>query len=146
MLLYRAFQLLAVAATFSNPVHEIPASPPCFAGALLAPLGLRDPLSAGSLPPVTMVFCSIEGGKQYASLRSKADARDVHMELIAVMRGALKQVPGGYFVRHQDGEFKYLVVFAHPEVGGWVVGWLRLTDCDGGWNFTGQERCIQHVA
>ena len=75
-----------------------------------------------------MVFCSIEGGKQYSSLRSKADVRDVHLELIAVMRGALKQIPGGYFVRHQDGEFKYLVVFAHPEVGGWVVGWLRLTD------------------
>ena len=93
-----------------------------------------------------MVFCSIEGGKQYASLRSKADVRDVHMELIAVMRGALKQVPGGYFVRHQDGEFKYLVVFAHPEVGGWVVGWLRLTDCGGGWNAAGQESCGLHAA
>ena len=96
--------------------------PSAWAGAFLAPLGSRDPLSAGSLPPVTMVFCSIEGGKQYASLRSKADARDVHLELIAVMRGALKQVPGGYFVRHQDGEFNYLVVFAHPEVSGWVRG------------------------
>ena len=26
------------------------------------------------------------------------------------------QVPGGYFVRHQDGDFKYLVTFNAPEV------------------------------
>ena len=90
------------------------------AGAFLAPLGPRDPQSAVSLPPVTVVFCSIEGGKQYASSRSKADARDMHLELVAIMRGALRQVPGGYFVRHQDGEFKYLVVFSQAEVGGWV--------------------------
>ena len=94
----------------------------CYAGAFLGPLGSRDPLSAGSLPHVTMVFCSIEGGKQYAFSKSKADVRDVNLELVAIMRGALRQVPGGYFVRHQDGEFKYLVVFAHPEVSG-TWGW-----------------------
>jgi len=26
------------------------------------------------------------------------------------------QVPGGYFVRQQDGELKYMVVFKTPEV------------------------------
>ena len=29
---------------------------------------------------------------------------------------SLVQVPGGYFVRHQDGDFKYLVAFNAPEV------------------------------
>ena len=94
------------------------------AGALLFPLGPRDTLSTlavGPLPHVTAAFCSIEGGKQYAS-SNKQDARDVHLELLAVMYGVLRSVPGGYFVRHQDGELKYLVVFAHPEVGTFNAG------------------------
>ena len=88
-------------------------------GAFLAPLGSHDPQISVPLPPVTMVFCSVEGGSQYASSASKgkADAHDVHLELLAVMRGALRQLPGGYLVRRQAGEFKYLAVFAHPEVG-----------------------------
>ena len=100
----------------------LPLIPPlCHActGAFLAPLGSRDPLPPVPLPSITMVFCSVEGGSQYASSASKgkADAHDVHLELLAVMRGALRQLPGGYLVRRQAGEFKYLAVFAHPEVG-----------------------------
>ena len=104
----------------------LPLIPPlCHActGAFLAPLGSRDPLPPVPLPSITMVFCSVEGGSQYASSASKgkADAHDVHLELLAVMRGALRQLPGGYLVRRQTGEFKYLAVFAHPEVGSNVA-------------------------
>ena len=62
-----------------------------------------------------MVFCSVEGGKQYSAW-NRQDAREVHLQLLAVMYSVLRQVPGGYFVRHQDGEFKYIVVFSKPEV------------------------------
>ncbi len=55
------------------------------AGALLAPLGSRDLLPAGPLPPVTMVFCSVEGGKQYAAWR-RHDAHEVHLQLVSTMQ------------------------------------------------------------
>ena len=43
------------------------------------------------IPPVTMVFCAVEGGKQYATWQRK-DAREVHNELVAVMKSVLLQV------------------------------------------------------
>ena len=67
-----------------------------------------------ALPPVTMVFCAIENGKQYAGWH-RADAQVVHNEMSALMRSILRQIPGGYFVRRQDGELRYLLVFRKPE-------------------------------
>ena len=81
----------------------------------MAPLGSKDTASSGSLPPVTAVFCSVEGAKQY-SARTKIDAHMVHSELVSVMKGALAQVPGGYLVRHVEGEFRYFAVFEAPQV------------------------------
>ena len=86
-------------------------SPP--AGSLIAPLTSTEDLPEG-LPPVTMVFSSVEGGKQYSAWH-RQDAREVHLQLLAVMYSVLRQVPGGYFVRHQDGELKYIIVFSKPE-------------------------------
>ena len=46
-----------------------------------------------------------------------------HARFITGMRGTIKlclpsaQIPGGYFVRQQDGELKYMVVFSNPQVG-----------------------------
>ena len=86
----------------------------------MSPLaGASAPLSSliapTPLPLVTAVFCSAEGGKQYASWR-RLDAREVHLELLTVMRNILRQIPGGYLVKHRDGDLKYLVVFSSPEV------------------------------
>ncbi len=90
-------------------------------GAHLAPLGPLDPLSSfrplQPLPPVTIVSYSVAGSKLYAASSKGKDALNLHLELMAVMRGALRQVPGGYLVRRQAAEFKYLLVFDHPEVG-----------------------------
>ena len=46
---------------------------------------------ACELPLVTMVFCSVDGGKQYVG-RHRQDALNVHTELVAVMRSVLLQV------------------------------------------------------
>ena len=107
---------------------------------------LPDSAESCELPLVTMVFCSVDGGKQYVG-RHRHDALDVHTELVAVMRSVLLQVgtntsmhdllyasirpagfeysschtqiPGSYFVRQQDGELKYMVVFNSPQVNQW---------------------------
>ena len=89
---------------------------------LLVPLGTSASTAqppqqslSGPLPLVTAVFCSVEGGKQYAA-RHRTDARSVHLELLAVSRSVLRHVLGGYLVKHQAGELKYLFVFSSPEV------------------------------
>ena len=84
------------------------------AGSTKAPFSSKEPTS-DPLPLVTMVFCSVESGKQYAGW-NRADAQVVHSEISALMRGVLRQVPGGYFVRRQDGELRYLLSFRKPEV------------------------------
>jgi hypothetical protein len=38
-----------------------------------------------------MVFCAVDGGKQFTTWQRR-DARDVHNELVAVMRSVLLQV------------------------------------------------------
>ena len=39
---------------------------------------------SGSLPAITTVFCSVDGGKHYASWH-RADAQDVNSTLTSVM-------------------------------------------------------------
>ena len=43
------------------------------------------------LATVTMVFCSVDGGKAFAT-RHRSSAKEVHAELVAVMRNALRSV------------------------------------------------------
>ena len=89
-----------------------------FVGARQAPLGSKDTLSfSGPLPLVTVAFCVVDGGKQYAAW-NKADVHSVHDELMTIMHGVLTQIPGGYFVRHQEGELRYMVAFDEPQVHG----------------------------
>ena len=58
---------------------------PSLPGTLLAPLGSKDPLPSGPLPPVTLVFCSLDGGLQYSAVH-RQDVLSVHLELVAIMR------------------------------------------------------------
>ena len=44
-------------------------------------------------PSVTMVFCSVDGGKQFVA-KYRSDAEHVHQQLVAVMRSILVQVEG----------------------------------------------------
>jgi len=48
-------------------------------------------MGSSLIPPVTMVFCAVDGGKQFTTWQRR-DARDVHNELVAVMRSVLLQV------------------------------------------------------
>ena len=41
-----------------------------------------------------MVFCMVDGGKQFAA-KHRHDARVVHAEMVALIRGLLRQVRGG---------------------------------------------------
>ena len=140
------FQLMAIA--FCLKGHKSPSFDP--PGTSQAPLGSSDmmPDLASStneagvalLPNVTMVFCSVDGGKQFVS-RHRREGHEVHNILVSMLRSVLQQVwmagtvwrsssasrypekshvvtqvDGGYFVRQQDGELKYMVVFHTPEV------------------------------
>ncbi len=51
-------------------------------------------VAEGNLPPVSMVFSIVDGGKQYAS-KHREDAEEVHLQLLAVMRSVLLQVTVG---------------------------------------------------
>ena len=64
-----------------RPRHCTPALP----GTLLAPLGCKDTLPSGPLTPVTLVFCSLDGGLLYSAVH-RQDVLRVHLELVAIMR------------------------------------------------------------
>ena len=59
-----------------------------WSGTRNAPLSSNDLIftsaASGPLPPVTTIFCAIEGGKQYASWQ-RLDAHDLHLTLLSVM-------------------------------------------------------------
>ena len=61
-------------------------------GALSAPVAATDTFPSHlSVTMVTIVFCMVEGGKQYAA-KSRRDAREVHVQLVALLRSVLLQV------------------------------------------------------
>ena len=63
------------------------------AGSSFSPLGLADRLPAGLwIPPVTVVFCKVDGGGRTAPSRREADA--LHSELVALMCSVMRQVNG----------------------------------------------------
>lgn len=83
-------------------------------GTVDAPVGpTSGPLS---LPPITMAFCIADNGKAYVA-RYRRDARRVHDIIAACINAALRLVQGGYLCRMQDGDLKYMVAFAAPQVG-----------------------------
>ncbi|GAX78739.1 hypothetical protein CEUSTIGMA_g6176.t1 [Chlamydomonas eustigma] len=60
------------------------------------------------------VFAQVDGGKQFAT-RFRKDAHDMCLELVAVMRSVVRQIPGSYFVRLQEAEMKYICIFRNAE-------------------------------
>ncbi|GAX74578.1 hypothetical protein CEUSTIGMA_g2027.t1 [Chlamydomonas eustigma] len=81
-------------------------------GSMEAPLmGIHE--GQISLPPVTMVFCCVEGGKEYAK-KHREEAHAIHLLIAGIIRCTLREVPGSYLCRMQDGDLKYMVVFSSP--------------------------------
>ena len=50
-------------------------------------------LDSAALPPITMVFCMVDGGKLYA-VRHRKDARMVHLCCASIILSTLRQVGG----------------------------------------------------
>ncbi|GAX78741.1 hypothetical protein CEUSTIGMA_g6178.t1 [Chlamydomonas eustigma] len=69
---------------------------------------------APSLAMSPLSFAWLTGGKQFA-LKHRKDASDMGRDTAAIMRSVVRQVPGGYFLRQQDGDLKYVLVFSTPE-------------------------------
>ena len=69
----------------------MPDTPPIGAGSSSYPLGLGDRLPAGLwIPPVTVVFCKVDGGGH--SMISRREAEEVHVEVVALMCSVIRQV------------------------------------------------------
>ena len=63
------------------------------AGSSVSPLSLGDRLPAGLwIPPVTVVFCKVDGAGH--SMISRQEAEEVHVEVVALMCSVLRQVRG----------------------------------------------------
>lgn len=58
------------------------------------------PLSS-PIPPVTLVFLSVEGSKVLGGPRRKAVVKEVHSQLSLLLMEALRHVAGGYMCRMQ---------------------------------------------
>jgi class 3 adenylate cyclase len=90
----------------------------CIDAPLTEAVGALMALTPGSnrplLPSVTMVFSQVESSSNYLA-RHRLDASKVHLEIAAIMKSILRQIPGGYCVREQEAELKYLTAFSTPE-------------------------------
>lgn len=53
-----------------------------------------SPEFTSALPKVTMVFTAVEGAKPFALRHRSRDVREIHSELLAVVRSCLLQVSG----------------------------------------------------
>lgn len=53
-----------------------------------------SPEFTAALPKVTMVFTAVEGAKPFALRHRSRDVREIHAELLAVVRSCLLQVSG----------------------------------------------------
>ena len=60
-------------------------------GAMTSLLGAGSADQKEGHPPVTMVFCCVDGGKQFVA-KHRRDAEQLHQQLVAVMRSVLMQV------------------------------------------------------
>ncbi|GAX74576.1 hypothetical protein CEUSTIGMA_g2025.t1 [Chlamydomonas eustigma] len=85
----------------------------CGPGTLAAPLVGMSESAPTSLPNVTMVFCCVDGGKDYAK-KHREEAHVIHTIIAGIIHDTMRQVPGSYLCRMQDGDLKYMVVFSTP--------------------------------
>lgn len=94
--------------------HSMPLCGSLSAGAAAAALGLD---ASSSIPPITMVFCMVDGAKDWKFLGDKAKRHAVQRVMKDVLINTLVAVKGSYLCRLQEDEFKYMVAFPEPEVG-----------------------------
>ncbi len=83
-------------------------------GAAAAALGLDV---SSSIPPITMVFCAMDGVKDWKQINDKSKRQAVQRIIKDVLINTLVSVKGSYLCRLQEDEFKYMVAFPEPEVG-----------------------------
>lgn len=84
------------------------------AGAAAAAFGLD---ASSTIPAITMVFCMVDGAKDWKVLHDKRMRADIQQKMRDVLINTLMAVKGGYMCRLQEDEFKYMVAFPDPEVG-----------------------------
>ncbi len=84
------------------------------AGAAAAALGLE---ASSSIPPITMVFCMVDGAKDWRPLSDKGRRGRVQRVIKDALVNTLMAVKGSYMCRCQEDEFKYMVAFPRAEVG-----------------------------
>jgi hypothetical protein len=75
------------------------------------------------MPPVTVVFASVEGAKGLLRWRRGGESHSVAHLLRLTMLAALDAVPGGYLCREQEGELKYMLAFSSA---GRALQWCLL--------------------
>jgi hypothetical protein len=72
-------------------------------------------LAADAMPPVTIVFATVEGAKWLLRWRHGAEARQMARLLHLVMSAALRAVPSGYMCSEQDGGLRHMLAFRSAE-------------------------------
>eukprot|EP00200_Dunaliella_tertiolecta_P019164 CAMPEP_0202400750 /NCGR_PEP_ID=MMETSP1128-20130828/2982_1 /ASSEMBLY_ACC=CAM_ASM_000463 /TAXON_ID=3047 /ORGANISM="Dunaliella tertiolecta, Strain CCMP1320" /LENGTH=1520 /DNA_ID=CAMNT_0049004399 /DNA_START=82 /DNA_END=4641 /DNA_ORIENTATION=- len=87
-----------------------------------APGALESPLSAvvgvdPTLPPVTMVFATVEGANNFSAYNRK-EARNASDIIVNVFISVMRQLDSrdGYLCRVQGSDLKYMVAFEKPQV------------------------------
>lgn len=70
------------------------------------------------LPPVTMVFCGVDGGFKgvVRAGAPPAAVRAMHGLLRECVLRALRYFPGSYLTRDQEADLRFLMAFSSPEV------------------------------
>lgn len=112
-------------------------------GTLEAPLGYRatrksDALEdaalrgdigalAPMLPPATIVFCALDGSDR-AALRGRSTSvfRAVHALLRDCVLRSLRAFPGSYLCRDQEGDLRFMLAFASPQVRDKLCGCSKI--------------------
>ncbi|KAF5835292.1 hypothetical protein DUNSADRAFT_7617 [Dunaliella salina] len=87
-----------------------------------APGALESPLSPvvqhqPTLPPVTMVFATVEGANNFSAYNRK-EARNASDMIVNVFISVMRQLDSrdGYLCRVQGSDLKYMVAFEKPQV------------------------------
>lgn len=131
---------------FNNEVQCVDAPYFDAPGTMEAPLGYKAAKSSGQqgrapalgalestaplLPPVTIVFCSVDGAAR-AALRAGAPAaaQTVHCLLRDCVLQTLRAFLGGYLCRDQEGELRFLLAFNTPQVRTAFGYWRQHAAC-----------------
>jgi len=85
-----------------------------------APLmGISEDIAL-ALPPITMVFCCVDGGKVFAS-KYRSEAHEVHVIIAGIIRNTLRQAGGSQSPRRTKEDHR-------PRPLAWVRGDLSTPD------------------